>query len=209
LTIDRTNRPSYWQSEDSMNKLNTVACGSLLGMTLALAPLGSALAYHHPHHHYYGYGLAGAVAAIVTAPFALAAAVVGAPYYAPYYAPYAPAYPAPAVGYVAPAQIYGGMDNSYYGMSRPYYYAPRAYYAPPAAALLRAAGRQLPATRPRLSLLSFDAAPALKSRAAPTRARVVFRPPARDSRCPIKGLPRPARHREKQWNRRINRNPFR
>ena len=136
-----------------------LALVNVVGVTLVLAPLSSASAdqrFHDGHrgrgapahvgyagHGGYGYGygvwpvfglaaaVVGTAAAIVTAPFAILAAVASGPYYGP------------APGYAAPSVTYNDAPPAYYGTpaAPAYYNAPAApaYYVPPARSYSRAA----------------------------------------------------------------------
>jgi hypothetical protein len=113
-------------------RIPTVALSLVTALALTIAPIASASARGWDHWGHRGGGwvgpglvvgaVAGAAAALVTAPFALAGAVLAPP--APVYAA-----PAPAV-YAAPAYGYPG----YYGYPQPrrvvYAYPQPAYYAP-------------------------------------------------------------------------------
>lgn len=114
-----------------MMKSRTVVVTALLAFALALAPVSSAFAWgRHGGGHYGGgriWGFPGlviaAAAAIITAPFAIAAAVAQAPVYYPQ----GPAYAnAPPVYYNTPPASPG------YSAAPTYYSPPQAtsYYAP-------------------------------------------------------------------------------
>ena len=109
-----------------MMKNRTVLVTSLLAFALAVAPVTSAFAGgRHGGGHYGGgpfWGFAGAIvataAAVITAPFAIAAAVAQAPLYYP------------------PGPAYAGARPAYYNTptAGPGYSATPAYYSPPQAA---------------------------------------------------------------------------